>query len=677
MASGTGWEVVGKGPKKTKGQNQQLTKEQKKVLTENMPRIEVAAPLKESATIYDAFVEKERKRQEKMSGKEQVKPSGDGGNKRSSQIPVSKKKQQNGHRQQAPMTLDEALVKIDKSELELILTKDQATFPENPSVWLKDIASFINLKLENVEEKDPVFADQPKDYPVCKLPKNLRSLLMNTLNQCSNQTLEIFWDHCIQSMVADMGKGLSTFGYRIFIQLMAQSKPAIPLGQLKKNLELMKGNKSRTLRCLSIMWALGQTGHTDFRCGLKVWLELMMPMTGMKTLAGYAVDYLEMLFKNHKDLSSASSVIGFKEFFPVLDLIYSTGTLQAHQQSRLLAIYPKIKTLAFGKTPQNSLRHFFPSFLSRLGGSSSPALKKELLSCLISCLSTDKQCYSVWMQMYTKHLSQSSILLEHILNNWPLVSRSLEKKLLKETIRAFTITNEELAQQGKTSMEGYKNLPVVCKQLLQKMTSSGFPWMLLFLLTFGSLGAVIAFDIYSSGGFEGSRTEGILKNTGILAFSEQVWNRTQLYASKLSQWLSENVPYYWAQLCAVTGPYFSLLWEKIQIFWTFLVDVTRSQREWLQVKIPELLIWVDTKVPWLWTSIKYYSMQAWQLLWWLWELLLSGLITFGKWLHENVFTGSLSIENIQQSISSLLLAIQQYMRQFMQWVMALWTAKTE
>lgn len=44
--------------------------------------------------------------------------------------------------------------------METILTKVQTTFPDNPSVWLKDLASWINLKLESVEEKDPVFASQ-------------------------------------------------------------------------------------------------------------------------------------------------------------------------------------------------------------------------------------------------------------------------------------------------------------------------------------------------------------------------------------------------------------------------------------------------------------------------------------------------------------------------------------
>ena len=47
------------------------------------------------------------------------------------------------------------------SELETVLTKDKATFPDNPSVWLLDLASLLNLRLENVPENDPLFEDKP------------------------------------------------------------------------------------------------------------------------------------------------------------------------------------------------------------------------------------------------------------------------------------------------------------------------------------------------------------------------------------------------------------------------------------------------------------------------------------------------------------------------------------
>ena len=56
-----------------------------------------------------------------------------------------------------------------------------------------------------------------------------------------------------------------------------------------------------------------------------------------------------------------------------------------------------------------------------------------------------------------------SVFLEYLLENWDKASGCLERNLVKETIRAFSITNEELATQGKTSMEGYQKSVDSCK----------------------------------------------------------------------------------------------------------------------------------------------------------------------------------------------------------------------
>ena len=55
--------------------------------------------------------------------------------------------------------------------------------------------------------------------------------------------------------------GLSIYGYQIVVQLLAYMSPAIVLGDLSKYSELLTENQGRPLRCLSILWALGQCGH--------------------------------------------------------------------------------------------------------------------------------------------------------------------------------------------------------------------------------------------------------------------------------------------------------------------------------------------------------------------------------------------------------------------------------
>lgn len=55
-----------------------------------------------------------------------------------------------------------SLFQIDRNDLASVLTKSQTSFPGNKDVWLKDLASYLNLKMERVAEPDPVFRDKPK-----------------------------------------------------------------------------------------------------------------------------------------------------------------------------------------------------------------------------------------------------------------------------------------------------------------------------------------------------------------------------------------------------------------------------------------------------------------------------------------------------------------------------------
>ena len=38
---------------------------------------------------------------------------------------------------------------------------EQATFPDNPPIWLMDIASMLNLKLQMAEDSDPILQGKP------------------------------------------------------------------------------------------------------------------------------------------------------------------------------------------------------------------------------------------------------------------------------------------------------------------------------------------------------------------------------------------------------------------------------------------------------------------------------------------------------------------------------------
>ncbi|KAJ8305491.1 hypothetical protein KUTeg_016036 [Tegillarca granosa] len=372
------------------------------------------------------------------------------------------------------------------------LTVTQTRFPDNAEVWLKDLASFLNLKLEDVPEPDPLFKNKPKDFPKSELKKDCCDVIRKVLKESSSVTLEHLLYHSIQTMLTESAKGHSTYGYRIFVQLMAEYS------------ELLKTHQNQSQKCLSILWCLGQCGIRDLRCGIR-----SMP-------------------HNEKDLKSVYGEITVREYFHLVDLIFGEKFLQQDMKKRLQAVYPKLKTIAYCGTYPPSERSFFPSYLSRTTQNCNATMKAELLSCLSTCLIKDKQCFSVWCQMYTKHLPQSSVLMKYLLDNWGTLNGKIDKKLLQNTLRSFSITNDELAAQGRNSMDGFDSCVSACKELLQKLSESKFPW-------FGFIFTLIAL---------GPR-----------------------------QWTMTNVPLYFDKVEKSVGPYIWTAWDTVFTYVMYVVDI--------------------------------------------------------------------------------------------------------
>ncbi|XP_065438448.1 transmembrane protein 214 [Chrysemys picta bellii] len=258
------------------------------------------------------------------------------------------------------------LLQLDLTELQKELDKSQNVFPENPSVWVKDLAGYLNYKLQT-PRSDPTLSQHTPDYPYSLVNKELRSIIKSLLVKASS-VLELFFDHCIYTMLQELDKtpGESLHGYRICIQAVVLDKPKMATVNLGKYLGLLRSHQNRPMKCLTIMWALGQAGFTDLTEGLKVWLGIMLPVLGIKSLSPYAIAYLDRLLMTHANLTKGFGMIGPKDFFPLLDFAFMpNNSLSPSLQEQLRQLYPRLKVLAFGAKPETTLHTYFPSFLSR------------------------------------------------------------------------------------------------------------------------------------------------------------------------------------------------------------------------------------------------------------------------------------------------------------------------
>ncbi|KAK9975506.1 hypothetical protein ABG768_020761 [Culter alburnus] len=590
MASGVGkWEVVKKGKKQnnSSGGKTQDKKSARKALREaNTSRTDSNVI---SETIFDGF-EKMLKKQ----NKEQVPPPAETQQKKPNAGKQTKKLPANGSSKPTHYkTLEEAVKALDVVELKQQLDKSQSLFPENPSVWVKDLAGYLNYKLP-APDTDPTLSSYGHDYPYCLAGKELKGIIKNLLGKCSD-TLPEFFDHCVFTMLREQDRQPSESSHMMCIQALMQDKPKIATLNLADHLELLRSHQNRPVKCLTIMWALGQAGFYDLSQGIRVWLGIMLPVLGMKALSAYAIAYLERLLTLHANLTKGFGIMGPKEFFPLLDFAYMPkNALSQSLQEQLCRLYPRLKVLAFGAKPESTLHTYFPSFLSRATPNCPDAMKKELLRSLTECLTVDGQSLSVWRQLYTKHLPQSSLLLNHLLKSWNTLPPKLQKNL-QDTIQSFRVTNDEL--QTSTNTQDIHHCNTLCQSLQLKMHGQGFPWWRVLLMVLVFVAGFIAHDVRSQGSFADSTTALYLERSGVTAVSQQAWIKVSHYGQQGVSWLAENTPYYYSRAVETVGPLLEDGRDKVKVAAVFIAQKSSEVLLWLQENVPRLIEWIHANTP--------------------------------------------------------------------------------
>ncbi|XP_037384258.1 transmembrane protein 214 [Talpa occidentalis] len=591
------WEVVKKGRRPGAGGRGKGGGGDRRALGEanGVWKYDLTPPIQTTSTLYERGFEKIMKRQ----NKEQVPPPAVESKKPMNKKPAKKATTLTNQKQKQGRfrSLEEAMKALDVAALQKELDKSQSVFPGNPSVWLKDLASYLNYKLQ-APLSEPTLSQHPHDYPYSLVSRELRGIIRGLLAKAAG-SLELFFDHCLFTMLQELDKtpGESLHGYRICIQAILQDKPKIATMNLGKFLELLRSHQSRPPKCLTIMWALGQAGFTNLTEGLKVWLGIMLPVLGIKSLSPYAIAYLDRLLLMHPNLTKGFGMIGPKDLFPLLDFAYMpNNSLTPSLQEQLCQLYPRLKVLALGAKPESTLHTYFPSFLSRATPNCPPEMKKELLSSLTECLTVDPLSASVWRQLYPKHLSQSSLLLEHLLKSWEQIPKKTQKSL-QETIQSFKLTNQELLRKGNYKNQDVVTCDMACKGLLEQARGFQLPWTRLLLLVLVFAIGFLCHDVRSHSSFQASLSGRLLQSSGFLPASQQVCAKLYSYSLQGYSWLEETLPAWGSQLLTVMRPSLQMVWDCTNAMFSFLSAHFASLLAWLGNIITSLSQRLQTQLP--------------------------------------------------------------------------------
>ncbi|KAG1653092.1 Transmembrane protein 214-B [Nymphon striatum] len=462
--------------------------------------------------------------------------------------------------------------------------------------------------------------------------------------------------------------GAPSTGFRIFIQYLGQNRSFVNEKMLTKLDASMKKYSNRSQVCLSLMWAAGQMGIKNFNDGLKVWLSLMFPMINLKSYSKYVIDYLVSIFNQHTNVKSSSDILGVDEFFAIMDYMFNNNSLPPNVFKQFKDLYPKFKEASFGRHPETVLHLFFPSFLQRLQPNASKALKKELLNCLTLCLKTDTHTFSVWRQLYTRNFVQSSILLEHLLQNWKANQKNLPVSMLKKTLSAFHVTNTELG----SNQEGLNDCRKFVEGLLNKMSGTHFPWKMLSFVFLSIVGGLLAYDIHLHGEFQRSKTGALLKDSGLILVFNQAWTKINVYSNLTIEWTKNNVPMYLKTFTNTCEPYFIMIVEQLKNVCIFLVDYTEDGRNWISSQVHEMLILADQHVPKMYEKFLQIVFVALEFLKSWAEIIYTFIIYYynilSTWIQVNVLTKDFNVESVQKVATDSMMSIQDFMTKSYSWL---------
>ncbi|KAF5913021.1 hypothetical protein HPG69_008972 [Diceros bicornis minor] len=611
-AGGGRWEVVKKGRRPGAGGSGRGGGGDRRALGEanGVWKYDLTPPIQTTSTLYERGFERIMKRQNKEQvPPPAVEPKKPGNKKQTKKVAtVTNQNQKHG----CFRSLEEALKALDVAALQKELDKSQSVFSGNPSVWLKDLASYLNYKLQ-APLSEPTLSQHTHDYPYSLVSRELRGIIRGLLAKAPG-SLELFFDHCLFTMLQELDKtpGESLHGYRICIQAILQDKPRIATMNLGKFLELLRSHQSRPAKCLTIMWALGQAGFANLTEGLKVWLGIMLPVLGIKSLSPFAIAYLDRLLLMHPNLTKGFGMIGPKDFFPLLDFAYMpNNSLTPSLQEQLCQLYPRMKVLAFGAKPESTLHTYFPSFLSRATPSCPPEMKKEergipsqhsplplalcasslslllypvqLLSSLTECLTVDPLSASVWRQLYPKHL----LLLEHLLRSWERIPKKTQKSL-QETIQSFKLTNQDLLRKGSCNNQDVASCDVACKTLLQEARGCRLPWTRLLLLMLVFAIGFLCHDFRSHSSFQASISGRLLQSSGFLPAGQQACAKIYSYSLQGYSWLEETVLAWGSHLLTVVRPSLQVAWARTNATVSFLSAHCTSHLAWFSDSLTSL-----------------------------------------------------------------------------------------
>ncbi|CAD5120536.1 DgyrCDS9102 [Dimorphilus gyrociliatus] len=634
----TSWTTVVKPGRNGLKNQKKITKIEKQLIKDRMPKLEQAPPLRESETSFDAFKKQNGNPKPQKSSPE--KESKNSKPKSPKPTPPVKKS----------TNLKTAINELETDEFNRMLNQDKKNFSSNKDIWLKNLAAMLNVRLENVPEAIISEDDDEllEEYPLNLLGSGLRKLFDNLIRTLDEEEIFDVLSFLCEQLMNDKAK-TPVHGHKMVFQLIVLERPVSVMTFIIQWASKIPTMKSKINRSLHVLYSFGQVGIKSFENGLRVWHVIMVPLLNVKGLTGFCIAYLEKLISKHINSCKSLSGLEIPKLYEVLSFDLK---LPGDKKKKMYTSFEKLVLKCLENAKLEVVQVVFESILCKLTKNCTSTTEAYILFILKCCLENDI-CFGVWENIYANNLQSSEILLSSILNSkeekfW----ESINKKKLGNTLKNFEKQNHTLLQKDESGklkhLLGKKDYYQQLEANRKFRNSQGsFVGKFLFYAIIVFAGIVI-YDSYVHNGFYESKTFRTLNDIGAVSASKFVYAKSLIAFELVQRWCQDNVPYYYAAVSKVLSPYLTQFWKWVYETSLTLAKISEPYRIIALQKIEKAFITIDKYIPIVKEFVFYYSQLVIDYVIHygtiVWNVCKPYIFKLGTWIQHNILEADLLMD---------------------------------